>query len=360
MSKSETGRNVITGVMHVHTVDSDGTKTHEAIAAIAAEVGLDFVLFTDHMTLQSLHEGKEGYIGETLALIGYEHNDRDDCNHYLIFGHDEVFPASMRAAEYVAAAAAKGALGIIAHPDEMRGRDARFRSYPWTDWDVEGFDGLEIWNQMSEWMENLKFYNQILMLFSPRKWLRAPTARILRKWDELNMTRKVAGIASVDAHGFLYRAGPLHLTIFPYKVQFKSLRTHLILDEPLSRDPSRAKAQVYQAIRACRVFVSNYRWGEAREFHFEIRTASDAAVAGGNVNLDGETYAVVRTPLKGDIRLVGNGRPIAQEWGRGMEYRIAAPGVYRVEVYRGKKGWIFSNHIRVTGSRELSETGKSG
>ena len=53
--------------MHVHTVDSDGTKTHEAIAAIAAEVGLDFVLFTDHMTLQSLHEGKEGYIGETLA-----------------------------------------------------------------------------------------------------------------------------------------------------------------------------------------------------------------------------------------------------------------------------------------------------
>lgn len=347
MSKSETGHNVITGVMHVHTVDSDGTKTHEAIAAIAAEVGLDFVLFADHMTLQSLHEGKEGYIGETLALIGYEHNDHDDCNHYLIFGHDEVFPASMRAAEYVAAAAEKGALGIMAHPDEMRGRDARFRSYPWTDWDVEGFDGLEIWNQMSEWMENLKFYNQILMLFSPRKWLRAPTARILRKWDELNMTRKVAGIASVDAHGFLYRAGPLHLTIFPYKVQFKSLRTHLILDEPLSKDVGRAKAQVYRAIRACRVFVSNYRWGEARDFRVEAVNSSVSAVPGDDIKLDKDTLLSVSAPLQGRIRVIADGKLLVEQRGKMLEYRVSRPGAYRVEVYRGDKGWIFSNHIHV-------------
>jgi histidinol phosphatase-like PHP family hydrolase len=341
---------VITGAVHIHTVDSDGTKTHEEIAGIGHELGLDFLLFTDHMTLQSFHEGKEGFYNDVLVLIGYEHNDREDCNHYLIFGMEEVLPASMEAAEYVAAAAEQGALGIMAHPDEIRGRDARYRSYPWTAWEVERFDGMEIWNQMSEWMENLKFYNQILMLFSPRKWLRAPTTRILRKWDELNMTRKVAGIASVDAHGFLYRAGPLHLTIFPYKVQLKSLRTHLILDEPLSKDAGKAKQQVFQAIRACRIFVSNYRWGEAGDFRFEATNLSASATLGGDIKLDKDTRLYVSAPLRGRIRLIADGKRVAEQKGKTLEYRVSLPGAYRAEVYRGNKGWIFTNHIHVRAS----------
>jgi len=338
---------IISGAVHVHTTDSDGTKTHEEVAALAGEAGLDFVLFSDHMTLQSYKEGKEGFYGDVLALIGYEHNDHEDCNHYLIFDYPEVFPASMKAPEYVRAAGKAGALGIIAHPDEIRGRDARFRSYPWTDWSVTDFDGLEIWNQMSEWMEHLKYYNQIFMLFSPRKWLRSPTDRILKKWDELNLRRKVVGVASVDAHGFLYRAGPLRLTIFPYKVQFKSLRSHLVLEEPLSRDLDRARRQVYEAIRDCRVFVSNYRWGRAEEFRFAIESESGSAGVGGEIGLDETTKAVVSIPLTGRIRLIGNGRLITEYKGKSFECMIGKPGVYRVEVYRGKKGWIFSNHIRV-------------
>ncbi len=349
MPDSETTYHLVTGAVHVHTVDSDGTGTHEGVAAIAGQVGLDFVLFSDHMTLHSYHAGKEGYYGDVLVLIGYEHNDRDDCNHYMIFGADEVLPASMTVDEYVAAAAAKGWLGIMAHPDEIRGRDARFRSYPWTEWDVTGFDGLEIWNQMSEWMEHLNVYNQLLMLFSPRKWLRSPTDRILRRWDDLNKTRRVAGIGSVDAHGFLYRAGPFRLTIFPYKVQFKSLRTHLLLTEPLSRDLDTARKQIYDAIRGCRVFVSNFRWGEARDFRFEIRNRSGAVTCGGETTLDDDTTAVVSAPLTGRIRLIGNGKLLQERKGTKMEYRLERPGVYRVEIYRGKKGWIFSNHIRVIG-----------
>jgi hypothetical protein len=33
--------------------------------------------------------------------------------------------------------------------------------------------------------------------------------------------------------------------------------------------------------------------------------------------------------------------------GKNLEYRPKEPGIYRVEAYKGKKGWIFSNHIRV-------------
>jgi hypothetical protein len=341
------GHTVLTGVIHVHTLDSDGAKSHEDVAAIGRELGLDFLLFSDHMTLKSLHEGREGFYGDLLALIGYEHNDQDDCNHYLIFGGGEVFPESMTAAEYVAAAQANRSLGIMAHPDEIRGREARFRSYPWTDWNVTGFDGMEIWNQMSEWMENLKAYNQLRMILSPRKFLTAPTDRILRVWDELSRTRKVAGIAGVDAHGFIYRAGLLRLTIFPYKVQFKSLRTHLILAEPLSRDFATAKGQVYDAIRDCRIFVSNYRWGDAGEFGFTIESGDRRVTMGGEVSLGPKTRAIVSLPIIGRIRLIVDGRPAAEETGRQREFPITSPGVYRVEVYRGRKGWIFSNHIRV-------------
>ncbi|MCP4570459.1 MAG: histidinol-phosphatase [FCB group bacterium] len=338
---------VATGVIHIHTLDSDGTKTHDEVAAIGNELGLDFLLFSDHMTLQSFDEGKEGYYDDILVLIGYEHNDLDDCNHYLIFDLDKVLPAASSPADYVRIAAERGALGIMAHPDEIRGRDARFRSYPWTAWDVTGFNGLEIWNQMSEWTELLKFFNQIMMVFSPRKCLRSPTRRILRKWDELSAQGRVAGIGSVDAHGFLYRAGPLRLTIFPYKVQFKSIRTHLLLDRPLSKDLPEAKKQVYRAIRDCRAFVSNYRWGEAENFHFEIAGSSDTAISGDQITLGGTTEARITAPLKGRIRLIGNGLVVAEQTGREFSHRLTEPGVYRAEVYRGKKGWIFSNHIRV-------------
>ena len=344
---NQDNQHIITGAIHVHTTDSDGTKTHEEVAAIANDAGLDFIMFSDHMTLQSFDDGKEGWHKKLLVIIGYEHNDTDDCNHYLIFDGDKVFPASMTAAEYVEAAAADGRLGIMAHPDEIRGRDARFRSYPWTDWSVTRFDGIEIWNQMSEWMENLKYFNQIRMLFSPRKFLRAPTDRILRKWDELSQARPVVGIASVDAHGFLYRAGPLKLTIFPYKVQFKTLRTHLILDQPLSTDFETAKQQVHAALRGCRVFVSNYRWGEAKDFRFSIATKDKTAIIGGEIQIDDKTVARISLPLKGRIRLIGNGRLAAEAKTREWEVPVTVPGVYRVEVYRGRKGWIFSNHIRV-------------
>ena len=338
---------VVTGAIHMHTTDSDGAKSHEEVEAIGREVGLDFLMFSDHMTLKGYREGKEGYYGDILVLIGYEHNDQDDCNHYLIFGLEDVLPASMTAAEYVVVAADKRAFGILAHPDEIRGRDARYRSYPWTDWSVTSFDGLEIWNQMSEWMENLKAYNQIRMILSPRKFLRGPTSRILHIWDELSQTRKVVGIASSDAHGFLYRAGPVRLTIFPYKVQLKTLRTHLLLAEPLSPDFATAKHQIYNALRECRAFVSNYRWGDVAGFRFEIQSDLGIATLGGAVPLGTSAEAGVSVPRHSRIVLIADGKPVAEGRGKELTCRITHPGAYRVEVYRGRKGWIFSNHIRV-------------
>ncbi|MFH2037732.1 MAG: histidinol-phosphatase [Candidatus Zixiibacteriota bacterium] len=335
------------GCIHIHTTASDGAKPLDEVAMIASSAGLDFIMVTDHMTLETRDEKKEGHYNETLVLIGYEHNDLEDCNHYLIFGSDSVFPENMAAGEYVAAAHREGALGIMAHPDEIRPMNSKYRPYPWTDWDVEGFDGLEIWNQMSEWMENLKSYNKLMMLFSPRKSLKAPTDRILTKWDELNLTRKVAGIAAADVHAFPYKIGPFKVVIFPYKVQFKALRLHLLLPEKLSVDLKTAQKQVYEAIRDCRFFNSNYRWGDAAGFQYTARQGGNTAINGGKLDFSDDCQIRIKCPRKGLIRLVGNGQMVAEANGDSLEYAVKRPGVYRVEVHKNKHGWIYSNHIRI-------------
>jgi hypothetical protein len=335
------------GCIHIHTNDSDGTKTLEEIAAIGNSVELDFLLFSDHMTLKSRDAGKEGFYNKTLVLIGYEHNDIEDCNHYLLFDSENVLPADMKPNDYVAEGKRQGALGIIAHPDEIRPRLGKYPSYPWLAWGAQGFDGIEIWNQMSEWMENLKPYNKIKMVFSPRRFMRSPTDRILQKWDELNRESKVAGLGAIDVHGYPYRIGPLRITIFPYKVQFKSLRTHIILTEKLSGDLPVAKNQVYNAIRDCRLFISNYRWGDAGGFSFLGWQEDKMVTCGGRLDTYKNSLLVAESPGRGNIKLIGNGKILVESAGTKMEYEPQENGIYRVEVHRGDRGWIYSNHIRI-------------
>jgi hypothetical protein len=335
------------GCIHIHTTDSDGTKSIDEVAEIASSLKLDFILVSDHMTLKSRQQGKEGYHKNTLVLIGYEHNDREDCNHYLIFNSKDVLDANLKATEYVALAKQEGALGIIAHPDEIRPRLGKYPSYPWLAWDADGYDAIEIWNQMSEWMENLKPYNKIKMVFSPRRFMRSPTGRILQKWDDLSKEKKIAGLGAIDVHGFPYKIGPVRITIFPYKVQFKSLRTHLLLNEPLSKDVAMAGKQVYNAIRDCRAFVSNYRWGDATGFSFMAMQGEKKIISGGQIDSCKDVLIIVKSPQTGTIRIVCNGHIIEEEKVSSLKFCPRKNGIYRVEVYKGERGWIFSNHIRI-------------
>lgn len=338
------------GCIHIHTSDSDGTKSTDEVTEIASQVGLDFILISDHMTLDSRRAGKERYYKNTLVLIGYEHNDMEDINHYLLFGTEDVLDANLSAQEYVAEGARQGALGIIAHPDEIRPRQGRYPSYPWLAWDAVGFNAIEIWNQMSEWMENIKFINFARMLFSPRKSLESPTERILSKWDSLNQEKnekKIAGLAAIDVHAYPYRFGPLRVTIFPYKVQFRSLRTHLLLPEEMSKDVTIAQKQIFDAIRDCRVFVSNYRWGDGSGFKFGARRGAEEVICGGTLESCDDSIIYIETPDQAQIKLISNGQKLAETNGNYLEYKPNHNGLYRVEVYKNGKGWIFSNHIRI-------------
>ena len=335
------------GSIHIHTSESDGTRPLEEVVAIGRQTGLDFLMVTDHMGLTNRESGLEAMYGSTLVVIGYEHNDTDDNNHYLIFKSPVVYPEDMTAAQYVEAAQRDGAFGILAHPIEHRSREGKYPPYPWTEWSTDRFDGLEIWNQMSEWMEKLTPWNKLAMVFSPRKAMVGPPAEALEIWDKLNRKKRYVGVAGVDAHAHPIDIGPFTVEIFPYKVHFRSLRTHIILDQPLAPDFPTASGQLYAALANCRVFNSNCRWGDANEFQFVAYDGARSAVSGDSLSYRDGVKLTVKLPCRAKIRLIGNAQAIAETHSQGMDYTVTEPGLYRVEVWKGKRGWIFSNHIRI-------------
>ncbi|UCC81226.1 MAG: PHP domain-containing protein [Candidatus Zixiibacteriota bacterium] len=348
----DNGYHEIIGVIHIHSSYSDGTKKIEEIAKIGEHAGLDFLMFSDHNTLRPLQDGHQRFYGKTAVLIGYEIQDVNDENHYLAFGLDRTLEKGIDPAEYVSRVRAAGGLGIIAHPDEVRDALPKYPCFPWTRWDIDGYDGLEIWNHMSAWMESLKRINMLKMAIMPRRSLRGPTDRVLKKWDEIAKTRPVAGIGSADVHAHIYRKGLIRLTIFPYKVQFRSIRTHLLLDQPLKKDITSAKEQIFNAIRKCGVFVSNFRWGDARGFQFFARRKNRIYRIGETVDFSNELTLNVHSPRTADIRLIKDGRPVLIQVGSRFEIAVESPGIYRVELYINKKGWIYSNHIRIHPKKE--------
>jgi hypothetical protein len=337
----------LVGAIHIHSSYSDGTKTIPEIARLANDVGLDYIMVTDHMTLEPYHQGLEGFYGNTAVLIGYEINDPDDKNHYLAFGLDRILPQQLKAADYVKLVKARGGFGIIAHPDEIREELAKYPSYPWTDWSVEGYDGIEIWNHMSQWMESLSRWNMVKQAFMPRRALHSPTDRILRRWDEVNQQKKIVGVGSIDVHAYPYRLGPLRITVFPYKVQFKAIRTHIMIPKSIAGDFGMLKQAIYQSLRDCRVFISNYRWGDARGFQMYAENSQGRALIGGELAWEEGTVLITRLPKLAELRLINDSNVVFTGNGQEFNIKIKDRGLFRAEIYIRDKGWIFTNHVRL-------------
>ena len=98
---------------------------------------------TDHNTLRPLQEGYEKWYGKTLCLIGCEINDKENKNHYMAFGIDEAYSTRLPAKEYVRKVKEAGGIGFIAHPHEQRNHMVEHPPYPWVDWSIEDFTGID-------------------------------------------------------------------------------------------------------------------------------------------------------------------------------------------------------------------------
>ncbi len=352
-----------TGAIHIHSVYSDGTGKIEEIAKAAYDSDLDFIMMTDHNTTKPKDEGYERWINGVMVIIGYEVNDMDNKNHYLTFGLNEVIGTyqvlengelgcKLPAKEYVRQIKEKGGIGFLAHPDEERNHLPQHPSYPWTE-DTDDYTGIEIWNHMSEWVEGMNDGNKLDRFLHPLKSIVGPCEKTIKRWDNAAIKRHITAIGGVDAHALKQNVlGFFEVEIFPYKVLFKSIRTHVLLSRTLNKNSKQYfdddKQQLLDSLKKGKCFISNYYHGNAKGFRFFAELKGIICNMGDTITSNGENVQLkVLAPKECRIKLVYNGNVIDEKENMSFSWSVKSPGIYRVECWCNDKGWIFSNHIRI-------------
>jgi hypothetical protein len=294
-------------VLHIHTRYSDGHGTIPAIARIAARQGIRVVYITDHDTLAGRQRGEAGWHGETLVLVGEELTSR--AGHIVTLNIEEPIPPDQPANQALAAIAAQGGLGFIAHP--------YWSGEPWRDWpSANAAAGLELYNLAHDAQEESRL--KLLLtavplparLFAPHI-LDRPT-QALAQWDEMTRQHRVVGIAGNDAHGLQWT--PL-VRLAPYDLSLACVRTHLLMSEVTPE-------AVHQALADGHAFIGFDLLGDTSGCTLTL-LQDDRVIAtmGDEVPMRDDLFLYIWTPRRCTIRLLRDGQPIATV--EGYEHRAA-------------------------------------
>jgi len=346
----------IIGNVHMHSRYSDGAKWHAEIADEAIRAGLDFIIVTDHNVWV---EGVEGYYesaaGRVLLLVGEEVHDprrTPQANHFLIFGAEKEMSLYARDPQtLIDETRAAGGWGFIAHPFDPAAPSLGEIELGWHSWDIDGYDGLEIWNYMS----NIKGHvdgrlKSLRIALNPEKFVEGPDSRSLEKWDELlNMGRRIAAIGGSDAHAFRLSMGPLTRTIFPYEFLFRALNMHLLLPHDLNGELHHDKRLILKALGKGNSWIGYDMASSTKGFRFSGQSRTKG-IMGDDIKIGAGATLQIVTPEKCRIRLLNNGRLVKEcQNDKNLTHLSSEPGAYRVECslpYLGKeRGWIYSNPI---------------
>jgi hypothetical protein len=343
----------LTGVIHVHSIYSDGTGTVPQIAAAAEKNGLDYVLLTDHDTLEARDRGEEGWHRSVLVLVGEEVSPTRE-NHYLAFGLEQpIDHGGLSPADIVARVNEAGGFGFLSHPFS-KGSE-RFRrgagGMPWRDLECAGYTGLELWSFVTDSGERLGGIPDALrFILAPGRFVDHPPERNLAEWDRLCAVRRCVALGGIDAHQLGIRVGNhVPLRLMAYKRSFRYLRTHLLAHEPLSADPVQARETLYAALQAGHGYLAMDSLTPARGFRFSAE-GDPPLVMGDEAAMNGARRLHAELPRPARIRLLRDGHEIAGATdARSLDYEADTAGVYRIEAYLRKHGrdrtWILSNPI---------------
>ncbi len=342
------------GSIHNHTVHSDGTGTIEDLIAAAAKTKLDFLIITDHNVL--VDQTQQGWRQGVLTLLDSEIHDPDlvpERNHCLTLNiSEDMTPYGKDPQGLIDAVRERGGLTFLAHPIDPPGKLIP-ECFPWTEWDIEGFTGVELWNFMSEFRPYATSKAKaVVMAFFPQLFTTGPWPEMLAKWDELLQKQPTVAIGGPDAHAQVYRLGPLRRRFLPYDYCFRAVNTHIVVPRPFSGDVEHDRRLVYEALGAGRAWVGYDLLHATEGFEFIAESPSSVIFMGESASLAEGPILRVHTPAPGHIKLIRAGSGIiAEGHGQELTFRPVEPGAYRVEVWKRwwfkSRGWIFSNPIYV-------------
>jgi hypothetical protein len=355
----DTNSNEVIINLHMHTSFSDGSGSHADIAKAALTAGLDAVIITDHNILVS---GPEGYYKEgkkrILLIVGEEvHNQarQPQKSHLLVFGTGrEMAGYANDPQQLIDSISQAGGYSFIAHPYEHEAASIGETAIDWVDWDVQGFNGLELWNGFGEIKSLIPTkLHALFYAFFPQLIAHSPYNQVLDKWDNLlENGEHIVAIGGSDAHALKLSLGPIHRIVFPYEFHFSAINTHVLVDVPMNGNASHDQKIILDSMANGRCFVGYDLPAKTKGFRFTAQGKGKSVTMGEEIDSEGGVTLQIKLPEVGDCRLLFNGK-ILKQWTRHQNctYITTEPGIYRVEVYKryfGKnRGWIFSNPIFV-------------
>lgn len=347
------------GNLHLHSTYSDGNATYPDLARAAVKAGLDFLVVTDHNIWP---QGMDGYrhLGDSkvLVLAGEEVHDpglHPQKNHLLVFEvGKELAPLAPNPQRLIDVIRQSGGLSFIAHPNDPPGPAINEPGLTWDDWDVQGYTGIEIWNYMSEFKGLLTSrWKAIWHAYQPLQVATGPDTATIDHWDRLLKDgKRIVALGGSDAHAIRASLGPLKRVIYPYEFMFKTVNTHVLLDDPLAGNVQQDRQRLFDAIRAGRCFVGYDLPHPTRGFRFSAQADNATAVMGDEITPRLSVTLQIRAPLRCKLRLVHDGE-VLREWldTETAVLTVNRPGAYRAEAHIYFKGreraWIFSNPIYV-------------
>jgi len=382
--KNHTGWTEYRGILHTHSRYShDSEVPLEEILRVLKATRIDFICLSDHpiqgradfdLQWRGLREGK-------LFIPGFEMKEG-----MMPFGvaAGVVLSNQTDSATLAKQIAQNDGLLFYAHSEEPR------------DWDRPELVGMEIYNIHTDFKRQRSGLVWLLpdLLLSQRKYpehvLRTIFTRptdLLQRWDELNRTRHITGIAGNDAHqnvglrgvytgsdtirvddtspksareyklnwltrwvarrcfGSLEPGRELfHVQLDPYERSARFVNTH-VLTEFLS-EPS-----VLDALRAGRAFVGFDMLADSTGFGWVATAGTNHVVMGQSMGFSADVRLHAASPLPCRFTILKDGVTCAQQEGRTLDWAPPGRGKYRVEaelkIMQRWVPWVYVNPIEL-------------
>ena len=348
------------GVIHLHTTASDGEQELSDFVQVAEALGLDFLVLGDHNVINPEYKNIQSSVVIVPGLeytpgYSFEHDEEGNPtnydsgpNHLLAIGVTEPSTEDFSNPQAnIDTVAAQGGLSFLAHPADYW--------LPWKDWQVERYDGLEIWTYLSNWAESAMVQELgAKALKDPDAVLTEPNNRLIKHWDTVGYQRRLIGIGSTDAHSKMQSLqGENHL-VFPLDKELHSIRTHVLLKDSLSDSRSEASSQIVEALSKGRCFIALDSLADATGFQFWLEMDGRRYDIGDEIGLrdtnpNGNLH--VSVPHSATIKVIFNGKVTHQAEKDQLNIPIQlAQGVYRVEAWIKDRIWTLSNPIYLRAS----------
>jgi hypothetical protein len=353
----------IPGIVHVHSVRSDGRGTADEIADAAARAGLKFVVITDHGDGTRAPD-PPAYRHGVLCLDAVEISTSG--GHYIALDMPaSPYPLGGEARDVVEDVKRLGGFGVAAHPDSPKDE------LRWRDW-AAPFDALEIVNLDTAWRQRMTgTWRGTLMLaarlFSypvrPEESLTSlvQPSTIWREWAAVAARRRLVTLAGADAHARIgWRAGDpvkagVSVPLPSYAASFRTLSIHVRPERALTGEAGLDARMIMRAIRAGHSYVAIDGAASPPSFEFTATNERGTVHAGDELAAGGPLTLHVRSNAPAAFTTaVWDGGAVVSADRHEQDFTIQLPegaGVYRVEIQaagrRPQVPWILSNPIYV-------------